>query len=124
MANMSQPNDVTVIPAVRLSEREIRGIRQVLSAELAGYAQATAWLFGSRTNMQAKGGDIDLFIEVDGQIQDELALARKLDAAFMKNLGERKIDIVIKGWNTSASALQQIARSEGVLLWQSSIRPE
>jgi predicted nucleotidyltransferase len=124
MTAMSQPEKVPNFPPVRLSEREILAIRHVLDAELAGYAGARAWLFGSRTNMQAKGGDIDLFIEVEGDIQDELALARRLGAAFMKNLGERKIDIVLKGRNSLDSALHQIARNEGVPLWQSSIKPE
>jgi len=124
MSGMSQPEEITNIPSVRLSAREIQNIRRVLSAVLAEYAQAAAWLFGSRANMQAKGGDIDLFIEVGGDVLDELALMRRLGVAFMKSLGERKIDIVIKGRNTPGSALHQIARSEGVLLWQSPSRTE
>lgn len=124
MTAMSRPEGITHLPSVRLSAREIQDICRVLSAELAEYAQATVWLFGSRTNMQAKGGDIDLFIEVEGEVADELALMRRLGAAFMKSLGERKIDIVIKGRNTHDSALHQIARSEGVLLWQSPSKPE
>lgn len=78
MTAMSRPEEVTDLPSVRLSAREILDICRVLSAELAEYAQATVWLFGSRTNMQAKGGDIDLFIEVEGEVADELALMRRL----------------------------------------------
>lgn len=42
----------------------------------------------------------------------------------MKSLGERKIDIIIKGRNTHDSALRQIARNEGMLLGQSPSKPE
>ena len=121
---MSHFEEAADFPLVRLTEREISDIRRALSAELSQYAQARAWLFGSRTNMLAKGGDIDLFIEIDGDVEDDLALARKLGAAFMRALGERKIDIVVKGSNIPDSALHRIARSEGVLLWWNSIKPE
>jgi len=48
---------------MRLTKQQIQTITQTVS-RLAGTG-ASVYLFGSRLNDQAKGGDIDLFIESD-----------------------------------------------------------
>ena len=57
---------------------------------------ATAWLFGSRTNLNAAGGDIDRLIHVPGiDFNSDLALSIRLQDALMAELGERRIDVLI-----------------------------
>ena len=72
---------------------------------------AQIWLFGSRVNDQAKGGDIDLLI-----LSDNLVLEDKLRIrlALYEKLGEQKIDIVIAA--DDSDPFTRIALAEGILL--------
>jgi predicted nucleotidyltransferase len=78
---------------------------------------ARIWLFGSRVNDEARGGDIDLLVEPDAENPDFLVDAKlkslvELNAA----LGEQKIDIVIHRKNGPELPIHRIARETGVLL--------
>lgn len=74
---------------MRLTQREIDTIK---SAVHSNDAQAKVFLFGSRTNSNARGGDIDLLIE-----SNKIKFDEKISIlAQIKNIiGEQKIDIVI-----------------------------
>jgi predicted nucleotidyltransferase len=76
------------------------------------------WLFGSRADPEKRGGDIDLYLEVDAYVPDVLALVRDLRLALFSQIGEQRIDIIVRAENTSPSALHELAKLEGVLLWQ------
>ena len=66
-------------------------MREVLARQLP--STATVYLFGSRTGLNAAGGDIDLLIHVPGiEFDQEAALSTRLNDALMAPLGERKID--------------------------------
>lgn len=104
--------------SVRLSEQDKAGLLETLETELTKCGGGQVWLFGSRVNMAAKGGDIDLYLELNQPIENKMAFSIHLSIALEKKLGERKIDLVIKAPNTPDSALHQIAKQRGVLLWQ------
>jgi predicted nucleotidyltransferase len=54
---------------------------------------ATVWLFGSRTDIAAKGGDIDIAVLSDKiGIPDKLKIKR----CIMDAIGEQKIDFIIR----------------------------
>lgn len=55
------------------------------------------WIFGSRTNMTAKGGDIDLYVEIS-ETDTEVVYQRKIKfvVALTKKIGEQKIDVIVK----------------------------
>ena len=77
-------------PRIRLTPREQLAMREVFARELP--STATAYLFGSRIDLNAAGGDIDLLIHVPGiEFDGELALTTRLQDALMARLGERKI---------------------------------
>lgn len=76
------------------------------------------WLFGSRADPRKRGGDIDLYLEVDARVPDVPALVRELRLALFQRIGEQRIDIVVRARNTFPSALHELAKLEGVLLWQ------
>jgi predicted nucleotidyltransferase len=81
-------------PRIRLTPREQLAMREVFASELP--SAATVYLFGSRTNLNAAGGDIDLLIHVPAiEFDKELALVARLNDALMATLGERKIDLLV-----------------------------
>ena len=76
------------------------------------------WLFGSRVNDEARGGDIDLYIET--HISDRRLLFDK-KLAFLSRLqlkiGEQKIDVVINVLSENRNLpIYQEARKTGILL--------
>lgn len=75
---------------MRLSEIEISAIKKNV---LLFDAAAEIYLFGSRTNNEAKGGDIDLLV-----ISDKIGFNEKLKikSGLFKEIEEQKIDIVVK----------------------------
>jgi len=82
---------------MRLSESQIEIINH-LAKKYFG-PMATVYLFGSRTDENKKGGDIDLFISNDNE--DILTIEAKVRflAELKKNIGERKIDVVFDNAN-------------------------
>lgn len=76
------------------------------------------WIFGSRVRLNARGGDIDLYVETS--IDDEAAFVNARAAFYallMVGLGEQKIDIVINRKSLNSDLpIYHIAQSEGVRL--------
>lgn len=75
------------------------------------------WLFGSRLDDRAKGGDIDLYLEPG--LQDPAALVEaKLHALreLHQRLGEQRIDLVIRRNSAPNLAIYQVALENGVRL--------
>jgi predicted nucleotidyltransferase len=79
---------MTTAAPVRLTDEEIQILK---SAIYKIDPSAQIYLFGSRTDLSAKGGDIDLLILCDHfTLQDK----RAVRLAFFKHFGEQKLDIV------------------------------
>ena len=75
---------------MRLSEKEKQVIlKHILLAD----PDAKIYLFGSRTNSMAKGGDIDLLI-----ISDKIGFAEKIKirVGVFGEIEEQKLDLVVK----------------------------
>lgn len=82
-----------VNPRVRLTPREQLALRAAFAEALP--ADAEVFLYGSRTDRNAAGGDIDLLIHVPGiDFDAELRLEGRLRTALQARLGERKIDLL------------------------------
>ena len=74
---------------MRISQTEHQAIRQAIIEIDPG---AEIYLYGSKVDDNAKGGDIDLLvISQKMQLQDKLSVLTKLH----KTLGEQKIDLSI-----------------------------
>ena len=96
---------------MRLTPKQIAIIRQT-AAEIFG-AQARVWLFGSRVNDQAIGGDIDLFVETDTRP----ALRQTLSAqARLEQLLGEPVDLITGTPHPSRRPIERIARLTGVPL--------
>jgi hypothetical protein len=74
------------------------------------------WLFGSRTDMSKRGGDIDLYIEVFNFNAEKSNRQKfKFWSLLQDKLGEQKIDIILYDPNQD-KAIYKAARSQGVNL--------
>ncbi len=97
---------------MRLTEQQ-KIILKRLTAEIFG-ADARLILFGSRVNDNAKGGDIDLYIETKDS-QSAFDNKIKLLTALNRELGEQKIDIVVNNFSKEKD-IYSIARQTGIEL--------
>ena len=101
---------------MRLSDRQCSVIRAAVAENFG--AEANVWLFGSRVDDAAKGGDIDLYIEAATDNADQIVESKlRFLVSMYKQLGEQKIDVVIRrpGCTTSLP-IYQIAKQTGVKL--------
>ena len=99
---------------MRLSPEQIIAIRNGVS-QLAGDA-ARVWLFGSRVHDDARGGDLDLLVEVDEIVEEPAQLAARLAARVSRSMHGRKVDVLIKAPNLLHLPIHTIALAEGVRL--------
>jgi predicted nucleotidyltransferase len=74
------------------------------------------WLFGSRIDGDARGGDIDLMVEVEVTIPNRADAICRLYGALIMVLGDRKLDIVLKDTHTIDAPIFEIARRTGIQL--------
>ena len=97
-----------------LATRLVTEIRQVYGDD------ADIWLFGSRVDDNARGGDIDLYVETaddTNRLDRYLQVRQRLFRLF----GDRKIDLLVRFRNGSlcesrqrpASPIERIARKTG-----------
>lgn len=102
------------VHSIRLTQTEINKIIQ--SFESAFPVGDKLWIFGSRVDPYARGGDIDLFIESQITDPDQIR-ERQADFHYllMTGLGEQKIDIVIQ-FGDYELPIYDVARKEGVRL--------
>ena len=99
---------------MRISPQERASIREA-TAEVAG-AGARALLFGSRVHDDLRGGDIDLLVELPAPAQDATALSIRIAARIQRQIGLRKIDVLVADPVTPDSALLRRARQDAVPL--------
>ena len=62
--------------------------------------ETTVYLFGSRTDDNKKGGDIDLFVNCDNEATLTLEAKIHFLAELKTKIGDRKIDVVFDNANT------------------------
>jgi predicted nucleotidyltransferase len=96
---------------MRLTKQQIHTITETVS-RLAGM-ETEVYLFGSRLNDQAKGGDIDLYIESDTKLS--LIHRAQIKMELEQQLG-LPVDIVSKSRNACATPFQIIAQSHSTQL--------
>lgn len=78
--------------------------------------RATVRLFGSRVDNAARGGDIDLYVDVDGTPDELLNQELQLRARLMRRLGERRIDVVMRQRGQPQREIDRQALRTGIAL--------
>jgi len=92
------------IQQIRLTQQEQQALIVALQEGLVGALQnphaspwqANIWLFGSRIDPAKKGGDIDLFVDIDTELEEESSWRRLMIRKIHEKMGERRIDLVIR----------------------------
>lgn len=79
-------------------------------------ARASVWLFGSRLDDAAKGGDVDLLIKLESPTADKAVLAARYNALLQMKLGLQKFDVLVIDPATPLKQIHQQALSKGVRL--------
>ena len=99
---------------IRLSEYELLSITEIFKQYFL--ENDNLWLFGSRANLNAKGGDIDLYVESDYKDAKKIVEAKiNFLADLQIKIGEQKIDLIVKV-NNLELPIHKIAKQEGVKL--------
>lgn len=99
---------------MRLKPEQIKAIRAIVQ-EQAG-PDATVRLFGSRLNDAARGGDVDLLVELRQPVAEPATLAARIAGRISRALDGRKVDVVLAAPNIMSLPIHDVARREGVLL--------
>lgn len=73
-------------------------------------------LFGSRLDDSARGGDVDLLLESDRPVTEPALLAARLASKVSRQMGGRRVDVVVSAPNLQQTPLHEIAHREGILL--------
>jgi len=111
---LKPPTDPRPPRPMRISADQADTIRDVVRATLGPGARLR--LFGSRVDDAARGGDIDLFVEVDEPLANRAASASRIAAQCQLRLGEQRIDVVLVDPTTPPQPIHARAREEGILL--------
>lgn len=102
------------IKKVRLSDYDLAAIESLFVKHFLPGDKL--WLFGSRADLDKKGGDIDLYIETDAK-GVEAAIKMKSDFLWglEKKIGEQKIDIVLNMLRDPYPLpIHEIAKTKGI----------
>lgn len=103
---------------MRLSEFQKKAILESVAEEFG--EEAKVYLFGSRVDNSAKGGDIDLFVEVPEPV--EITVRKKMNVLgkIQRKIGDQKIDLILlhpdEVKREDVPLIVKNARSQGVLL--------
>lgn len=99
---------------MRLSIEQVAAIRKDVSL-IVGDA-ARVWLFGSRVRDDARGGDIDLLLELNEPVAEPAQLSARLAARVSRSMYGRKVDVLLQAPNLLRLPIHAIALAEGIRL--------
>ena len=99
---------------MRLTPAQIDTINSTAKAVLGEGAQVT--LFGSRVDDTAKGGDVDLMIEVTETLAEPAVIAARIASKVSRAMNGRKVDVLLKAPNLLEQPIHRIAAQQGVAL--------
>jgi predicted nucleotidyltransferase len=97
---------------MRLTNEQVSIIRTTAQSVFGNSVQV--FLFGSRTNDEKRGGDIDLLVQ--SAEHEVLNISNKINfiVELKRQLGDQKIDMVLSRIGESGSSIVQIARKTGI----------
>lgn len=106
---------------MRLKQWEMNGMVEAIEAvfkkEEIPLRGIELRLYGSRTDDQKKGGDIDLLLRVPNDILSKIEDLRfRINIEMQERIGEQKIDLLIINQNVPEELFHRIALKQSLLL--------
>ena len=99
---------------MRLTDHQARSIRQ-LALEVAG-THARVRVFGSRLEDTARGGDVDLLLELPEPVANPALVAAQFSARVTRLMHGRRVDVLLTAPNLMRLPIHDMAFKEGKLL--------
>lgn len=99
---------------MRLTPAQISTIKSTAQAVLGEGVQVT--LFGSRVDDAAKGGDVDLMIEVSDALLEPALVSARIASRVSRAMHGRKVDVLLKAPNLQEQPIHRIAAQQGIAL--------
>jgi len=99
---------------MRLTDYQTRIIRQ-LASQVAG-SQSRVRVFGSRLDDAARGGDLDLMLELPEPVENPALMAAQMSAQVARAMYGRKVDVLVSAPNLMRLPIHDLAFKEGELL--------
>lgn len=99
---------------MRLQPQRIAAIKRLAAEQFGAGVQVR--LFGSRVDDTARGGDVDLLVEVAEPIDQPGLAGARFSVRASRALGGRKVNVVLAAPNLRMAPIHEVARREGVLL--------
>ena len=99
---------------MRLTELQIQIIRQ-LALDFAG-SRSRVRVFGSRLDDGARGGDLDLMLELPDPVDNPALIAAQMSAQVSRIMHGRKVDVLLSAPNLMRLPIHEVAFREGKLL--------
>ncbi len=99
---------------MRLTDEQTQAIRR-LTRELVG-EHGSVRVFGSRLDDAARGGDIDLLMELTDIVDNPALIAAQVSARVSRAMHGRKVDVLLSAPNLMRLPIHDIAFREGELL--------
>ena len=84
-------------------------------SQMAG-DQARVWVFGSRLDDTARGGDLDLMLELPEPVANPALLAAQFSAKVTRLMHGRNVDVLLAAPNLLRLPIHDIVFKEGRLL--------
>jgi predicted nucleotidyltransferase len=98
---------------MRLSQEQIERIRSTVSDMMPLNSYYQLGLFGSRLNDEARGGDVDIYLEVTGiEKQEQQRIKRRLRPRLEEML-DLPVDLVIQDSADPLTLVSKIAKEQG-----------
>jgi len=99
---------------MRLTQAQIENILKVTQETLGHDARVT--LFGSRARDDAKGGDVDLMVEVNRSILDPALVSARISSRVSRAMHGRRVDVLLKAPNLMTHPIHDVATQTGIVL--------
>ena len=99
---------------MRLTADQAHAIQQ-LALQIAG-DRARVRVFGSRLDDTARGGDVDLMLELPDAVANPALVAAQFSAKVTRLMHGRKVDVLLSAPNLLRLPIHDIAFEEGKLL--------
>lgn len=104
----------TDLNPMRLDPQHVAAIKRLAAVQFG--AGVRVRLFGSRVDDAARGGDVDLLVEVDEPIPEPAMAGARFSVQISRLMSGRKVDVVLAAPNLMTAPIHEVARRTGILL--------